>query len=260
MKNQKLLSMNRFFYTSFAIVLFLLLGCKTEKHKFPLEKRFWDTNDYKSVTLELNYGYEDDEKLPSFDDPSTRMIVEKLTDHENYAIVLEDEELGVKHRSGVAEEFFQQWKDMQDIYRARDRQDKYLYDKEMLAVWQFGLGLQLRYFKLGNDDILASSDDPNSDMTKTRVNRNIKTLISNFNIYLDEINNENAFSNEGKNLLVEGIDKHFTALVELYPNADFGQLERKVNLMLEKSDSESIKESLRKLKELIESKKSVIET
>lgn len=222
-----------------------------------MEKRFWDTNDYRTVSVELNYGYEDDEKLPSFDDPDTRMIVEKLTDHENYKVVLDDQELGIKHRSGVAEEFFRQWKEMQDIYRARDVQDKYIYDKEMLAVWQFGLGLQLRYFKLGNDNILASSDDPNSNRTKTRVNGNIGTLISNFNLYLDEINNENAFSMEGKIFLAKGIDEFFTGLIALYPQADFSELERKASLMHDKSETDKIKESLNRLKNLIESKKNL---
>ncbi|NER15052.1 hypothetical protein GWK08_16475 [Leptobacterium flavescens] len=237
------------------LISFMVLSCKSEKHEFPLEKRFWDVNDYRTITLELNYGYEDDEKLPSISDPETRIIVEKLTDHQNYEIVLNDEELGLKHRNKVADEFFDRWKDMNNVYRIRDVQDKYLYDIELLKVWHFGLGLQLRYFKLGNDNILASSDDPNSTITQNRLNFNVKTLIGNYNIYLDETINEEAFSDKGKTLFAEGIDIYFSQLIELYPDADFSEMERKIDLMNAKSNHGKIKESLSKIKSLIESKK-----
>lgn len=240
------------------VICLLIVGCKTEEHKFPIEKRFWSIEDYEKVTLELNYGYENDEKLPSLDDPTTRIIVEKLTDHQNYKVVLDDEELGLKHRNGVASGFFKQWKEMHDIYQSRDVQDNYLYGREMLKVWHFGLGLQLKYFKLGNDEILASSDDPNSSQVKNNLNSNVNTLISNFNIYLDEINDENAFSEDGQKLLAKGIDAYFTELVELNPNANFAPLERKIDLMLKKSKSDAIKTALTKVKELIKSKKQTV--
>ncbi|MEO9512447.1 MAG: hypothetical protein ABJN84_17195 [Flavobacteriaceae bacterium] len=233
---------------------FLILSCnEKEKHSFPIEKRFWDTEDYRAANLELNYGYDSDEKLPSFDDPETRMIVEKLVDHENYKIVLDDKELGIKHRNRVAEKFFRQWKDMTEIYQAMDRKDNYLYDKEELAVFEFGLGLQLRYFKLGNDQILENADDPDSE--NVNINLNIQTLIENFNIYLDKINEEKAYSEDGKKMIAKGIDKYFTNLVELYPNANYKTMLKKIDLMNAKSKSQEIKSSLSKLKTLIESKK-----
>ncbi|WP_431122535.1 hypothetical protein [Flagellimonas flava] len=206
--------------------------------------------------MELNYGYEDDEQLPSFANPETRLIVEKLTDHKNYEVVLNDEELGLKYRNNLSTAFFKEWKDMQDIYQARNVQDKYVYEIEMLKVWHFGLGLQLRYFKLGNEDILASSDDPNASRVVFQVNSNIDTLIDNFNIYLDEINHENAFSDDGKKLLAQGIDTYFVGLVELYPQANYQNLERKIDLLEKKSSSEHIKNSLKNLRTVILSKKS----
>jgi|SRR5690554_2500401 len=238
-----------------AVICLTLTNCTTEKHKFPIEKRYWDIQDYAEAVRELNYGYEADEKLPAFDDPQTRIIVEKLTDAQNYAIVLDDKELGLKHRNEVAEKFFLRWKDMQDIYRATDRKDKFIYDKEMLAVWQFGLGLQLKYFKLGNDNILEVSDDPDSSGVKNQINSNVRTLIKNYNIYLDIINNENALSIEGQEKLSEGIDEYFTALIELYPDVNYSEMERKIELMKQKTQSDTIKKSLSKLKELIDSKK-----
>jgi len=238
-----------------AIVCLTLLNCKEEEHSFRTEKRFWSVEDYKSANLELNYGYESDEKLPSFDDPSTRIIVEKLIDQQNYKIVLEDDELGLKHRNRVAEQFFRQWKDMMNIYRARDLKDNYIYDQEFLGVYHFGLGLQLRYFKLGNDEIVNSSDDPNSKITKNDINSNIETLIDNFSFYLDLINDENDFSEKGKVILAQGIDKYFTQLITLYPNGNYTLMAKKINLMLEKSNTPKIKYALTRLNSLIASKK-----
>jgi len=238
-----------------AVICLNLTNCTNEKHKFPIDKRYWDTQDYAEVVRELNYGYKSDEQLPTFDDPNTRIIVEKLTDPQNYAVVLDDKELGLKHRNEVAETFFLRWKDMQDIYQATDRKDKYLYDKEMLAVWQFGLGLQLKYFKLGNDNILESADDPNSARVKNQINSNVNTLIKNYVIYLDGINQESALSNKGKEKLSAGIDKYFTELVQSYPEANYSGLEKKIELMEKKTESDQIKNSLSKLKQLIESKK-----
>ena len=238
----------------FALISITLTNCNTEKHEFPLDKRYWDLNDYDKVVLELNYGYEADEKLPTFDDPQTRIIVEKLTDQQNFNIVLDDNELGLKHRNEVAEKFFSEWKDMNNIYDALDRKDQYLYDKEMLAVWHFGLGLQLKYFKLGNDQIKENADDPNSSRVKNNINSNVSTLIKNYLIYLDEINNEKAFTEEGKIKLANGIDKYFPALIELYPNANYSGMQNKAELMLKKAESDKIKSSLKKLIELIGSK------
>lgn len=242
-------------YTLLTVFCLTLANCKTEERSFPLDKRYWDVQDYDNAVLELRFGYKDDEKLPTFDNLEKRIIVEKLTDHQNYKVVLDDKELGLKHRNDVATKFFNQYRDMTQIYMARDRKDNYRYDKEMLAVEHFGLGLQLKYFKLGNDQIIESSDDPNSSRVKNTINSNVNTLIKNYLIYLDEINNENAFTEEGKSKLAEGIDEFFTELIELYPNANYSGMLNKAKLMLKKSQSDKIKSSLTKLIELINSKR-----
>lgn len=242
-------------YAFLAIICLALTNCKTEEHEFPIEKRYWDIQDYDKAILELRFGYKNDEKLPTFDNPEKRIIIEKLTDHQNYNVVLDDEELGIKYRSDVATSFFEQYRDMSKIYTARDRKDNYIYDLEMLAVERFGLGLQLKYFKLGNDEIVESSDDPNSLRVENNINSNVSILIENYLIYLDEINNEESFTEEGKQKLAEGIDKYFLSLVELYPNAYYGQMKSKAELMLKKSQSDKIKSSLSKLIESINSKK-----
>ncbi|CAL2103937.1 conserved protein of unknown function [Tenacibaculum sp. 190130A14a] len=247
--------MRKIKYIFLAVVSLILTNCKTEKHEFPLDKRYWDINDYDKVILKLRFGYEDDEKKPTFSNPEERIIVEKLTDEQNYKVVLGDNELGLKHRNKVATEFFKHWKDMHQIYQAIDRKDKYIYDIEKLAVWHFGLGLQLDYFKLGNDEIKESADDPNSHIVKDNINSNVKTLINNYIIYLDEINEEKAYSNEGKAKLAKGIDKYFTKLIKLYPEANYGKMRKKAELMINKSNSDKVKSSLKKLIKLIDSKK-----
>jgi hypothetical protein len=235
-----------------ALVFLTLTNCKTEKNEYPLDKRYWDTTDYKDVILNLRFGYEDDEKKPTFDNPEQRLIVQKLTDEQNFNIVLDDKELGLKHRNNVGSKFFDIFQDMSQIYNERNRKDNYVYDKEMLAVQHFGLGLQLSYFKLGNDNIKNNADDPNSSRVKNNINSNVKTLISNYNIYLDEINDEKAYTEEGKSKLALGIDKYFTRLIELYPDANYSGMKKKAELMLKKSESDKIKSSLTKLIELIE--------
>ncbi len=236
-------------------VCLFLVNCNNENEKYPIDKRYWDAMDYANVITELKYGVNSDEKLPNLSDAENRIVVEKLIDQQNFKVVLDDNELGLKHRNKVASDFFLRWKDMNTIYRATDRKDNYLYDRELIEVYHFGLSLQLRYFKLGNDEIIEGADDPNSNQTTNVINSNIRTLIGNFNNYLDEINDEKSFSNKGKELISKGIDTYFIKLIELYPEANYNGMIRKIELMEKKSQSESIKTSLNRIKDLIGSKK-----
>ena len=235
-------------------ILFFATSCKTE-NKFPIDKKYWNTDDYDNVVRELRFGIKPDEKLPTFDDTDTKNIVEKLTDQENFKIILDDKELGLKHKNEIGEKFFKIWQDMNEIYSQMDRKDIYIYEKERIEVFNFGLALQLRYFKLGNDEIKQKSDDPNAMNVSETVNSNVNTLIGNYMFYMAEINNEKSYSSIGLDLIAEGIDKYFTDLVNLYPNSDYDNLKEKINLLANKTKSKNIKDSLLKLQKLIESKK-----
>mgnify|MGYP003683249515 CR=1 FL=1 len=228
----------------------MLTNCGNEE-RFPLNKRYWTVDDYTSVISELRYGYKDDDKLPTLNNPETRRIVEKFTDEQNFLVVLEDEELGLKYKNQVAEDFFMKWKLMIDIYNQLDRKDKYVYELEMLATYHFGLSLQLQYFGLGNEDIRESADDPESSYTKSSINSNVRTLINNYIIYLDLVNEENRFSEEGHKSYAKGITKYFMKLVSLYPDADYKKMERKVDLMLNKTKVPVIESALTQLKKAI---------
>tara|TARA_R110002124_G_scaffold162962_2_gene330294 strand:- start:777 stop:1532 length:756 start_codon:yes stop_codon:yes gene_type:complete len=237
-------------------ILFFTASCKTE-NKFPTDKKYWDTDDYENVVRELRFGTKPDEKLPTFDDAETKIIVEKLTDQENFKVVLDDDELGLKHKNEIGEKFFKIWQDMTEIYSQIDRKDIYVYEKERIEVFNFGLALQIRYFKLGNDEIKQRSDDPNAINVSQTVNSNVNTLIGNYMFYLNEINNEKSYSNIGLDLIAKGIDQYFTDLVNLYPNSDYDDLKEKLVLLSNKTKSENIKSSLVNLQKLIESKKQV---
>ncbi|WP_303318507.1 hypothetical protein Q4Q34_04140 [Flavivirga abyssicola] len=213
--------------------------------------------DYSNVILTIKVGNTNNENLPTFDDPETRPILEKLTDEQNYLVVLDDNELGLKHRSGVATDFFNRWKDMNGIYDIRDRKDNFIYEKEYLKIFQFGLGLQIKYFKIGNDEILERVDDPEADRTKRVLKSNVQKIVGNFNYYLDEINDEKSYSKEGLVLFCDGIVKYFSLLLKTFPDANYDSMVRKIELMDKKSNSENIKSSLSKLKSLIDSNNSL---
>lgn len=236
--------------------LLLISSCNSIEDKYPIDKRYWNNEDYKNVVRTLRFGIEPDEKIPSLSTPDKRVVFEKLIDEQNYEVVLDDKELGTKYRSEIASEFFDIWKDMNKIYRATDRKDQYIYDRELVKVWHFGLGLQLHYFKLGNDLIRDNADDPNSERVKRNIRSNVNTLISNYIIYLDEINNENAFSEEGKKLLSDGIESYFITLIEQYPEENYSSMENKIIFMKKKSKSDSVKNALDKVSERIEKERS----
>jgi hypothetical protein len=237
------------------IILFIsclaILSCEKKNEAFPLDKKYWDTEDYKSVVLELKYRTNPDEKLPNLDDPETKQIVEKFTDQENFKVILDDDKLGLKHKNEMANEFFDIWKDMVPIYSATNREDKYIYEMEYLNIFKFGLALQLRYFKLGNDNIIENADDKEDSSTQSDIDRNVRALINNYNIYLDEIDNENAYSPNGLKAYSEGMDTYFPELLKLYPNSDYSGMKTKVDKMIKKAKSPEITASLNKLQSLL---------
>ena len=223
------------------ITSIVAFACSTGKYSdLPLEKRYWTPDDYEDVVLELLFPTNKDEKLPTLDDPETRIIVEKLIDEENFKVILDDEELGVKYRNEIGEDYFREWRKMNDIYTQLDRQDKFIYPLEYVECFKFGLGLQLRYFKLGNLAIKENSIDPDASNVKSAVNKNIRTMIGNFNIYLDLIKNEDSFNEKALVSYANGIDKYFSQLIAEYPNANYKGTKQKLNLLKEKFETNEI--------------------
>lgn len=236
-----------------------IISCEKKEDKFPLDKRFWTVEDYSEAITQLRFGYTADEKLPTLDDPKTNAIVEKLIDINNFKVILDDKELGTKHKNEVATSFFTAWQDMIKIYNAQDKKDKYVYEVEYLETFKFGLELQSYYFMLGNLSITESVDDPNSEEIKRILKSNIQTQISNYALLLDEINNEKSYSENGKQVLANGIDKYFSNMINNYPEANYESLENKIVLLEKKSSSDAIKTALKNILNLIKSKKTAVE-
>lgn len=231
-------------------VLFLFSSCNKKNEKYPIEKRYWDIEDYENVVREIRYNSNPDESLPRFNDSETSVIIEKLTDEENFRVVLNDKELGLSHKSETAEKFFEVWRSLNETYSTLDKKDMYVYEIEYLEIWRFGLELQQEYFKLGNQKIDENSDG--SERIKEVLNENTQTLINNSIIFLDNIINEKQFTSEGKKLIVEIITNSFTKLIEENPTADFTNLKNKIKLLNKKITDLAILESLNSLSTVID--------
>lgn len=229
--------------------LFLFSSCSNKSHDFPIEKRYWSIEDYENIVRNLKYNSNPDESLPSFNDSETKAVIEKLTDEENFRVVLNDKELGISHKNETAQKFFDIWQDLNEIYSPMDKKDMFVYETEYLEIWKFGLELQQEYFKLGNQEIEENSD--NYESVKDVLNSNRETMINNSIIYLDVITNEKKFTSNGKQIISETIKSEFSKLVKENPKADFYNLRKKIDLLNKKITDPSILESLNGLSSLI---------
>ena len=146
-----------------ALPIILLCCFSSCENRFPTEKRYWDTRDYYNVINEIEYKTPDGEEYPRFSNPETAIVIQKLLDAENYKVILEDPELGVRFKSEASEKFFNYYKDLVEVYGVMDRQDKYVYAEELAEVMSFGLGVQQLHFKLGNEVIRTESDSQETE-------------------------------------------------------------------------------------------------
>jgi hypothetical protein len=175
-------------------------------------------------------------------------------DPQNYLVVVNDTELGLNYKNDVVDEFFQQYKDLNDFYSGMDVQDKYVYAEELVAIEKFGLGLQIHYFRLGNERIIENSDAPDSEGTKNILTSNKRTIVRNFNLYLENIKDEKRFSTFAP-LLADGITMHFFKLIETYPDANYGEMLEKAKNISAKTQVPELKSALNSLISRLESMK-----
>lgn len=225
-----------------------LFSCKEGiEDKFPMEKRYWRTEDYDQAIRKIKYTTADGERFPEFSNPETQAVIKKLVDHDNFLVVLTDENLGLSHRNKVAGDFFTEYKDLVNAYNKTDRQDKFLYGMELIEILKFGLDLQLYYFKLGNDNIQKEADDPEAASVMRVIKSNEETVFKNFTVYLDFVNNESSFTEEQVKSFSEGINTYFPKLYKFFPNGDRKIIRNKAELMLKKAQDESLKQSLSSL-------------
>ena len=108
--------MKKLYSTLFLILTFSILvsscGEADPNAGFPLDKQYWNPDDYTSVIHKINYETPEGAEYPRFDDPTTSPIIKKMTDHENYKVILEDKERGVKNRNEISDLFMTNYKNM----------------------------------------------------------------------------------------------------------------------------------------------------
>lgn len=240
-------------FTPLFVVCILLSSCGGTENKFPTDKRYWDPQDYKDVIWRIRTTPEEQGR-PKFADPETSIVIRKIVDPANYEVVLTDPELGLNHKAEVAQLFFEEYRNIVDLYRAMDRQDLYVYPEELIEIQKFGLGLQLNYFKLGNDRILQQADKPDDASVQNTIRSNEEIILKNFNNYLDNINDEKSFSTFAPKL-ADGITLYFMKLPETFPGANYSITLSKAELMLEKAQGVEIKAALTNLIEKLKSLK-----
>ncbi|GAB5527784.1 MAG: hypothetical protein Roseis2KO_56560 [Roseivirga sp.] len=230
----------------------MLTACGGIQSKYPLDKQYWNPDDYDEVLRLVRFDTPGDERFPEFENQETSPIIRKLVDHQNFLVILTDETLGLSYRNNISDDFFDHYKTMANTYRVTNEKDEFVYDDELIEIQKFGLDLQLHYFKLGNDRISKEADDPEAYNIKSLLSSNLRTVFSNYNNYLDLINNEKAFTSASLEAYAAGIDKWFPKLFESFPNGDFEITEKKAKLMLKKSESPVVKSSLEQLLSSIE--------
>lgn len=236
-----------------AVLASLLISCgPTLPEDYHMDKKYWAVADYQQALRYMKYTLNKEEGYPRLTDPFTAPVFNKLVDKQNVSIVLEDDGLGVKHRSEVADGFWDVSKDIMNLYQDLDIQDKYVYPIELVKAIDFFLHTQRLYFKIGNQKIIRESVDPDSPEVKRLVKSNEQILVNNFSNYLDFANG-NAFSEAAQKELALVFDSHFSKLMNEHPDANYASMKRTIKLLIEKSESESIELALTELLAKIES-------
>lgn len=234
-------------YTMLTIAsLFLLCSCGGNTSKFPMEKKYWGPKEYEQVISDIRFLTPEDEKYPTLDDPETAAVFKKLIDRENINVVADDASLGVRFKAQFMSDLFDQYRALVDTYKAKmDQEDKFVYDVELAEILNFGLYLQVYYFKLGNDQVVAEADTPAS--AQSTVDRNEQIIVGNFNNYLDFVNYERSFSARALDIYILGLDDGFSFLIATFPNAPYQTNISKAEAMEKKAAETSLKEALNRL-------------
>ena len=222
---------------------------------FPMDKKYWTADDYRKVNDEITYLNYNKEEFPNLDNPNTTSIFKKIVDTLNFSIVTNDGELGIKHRSEFATSMFDEYRNLLEKYSQLDRQDKYKYPEEVVALFQFGLALQVPYILLGNEKIIKDADNPQADDVVSITKRNGQVLISNYNLFLDYINYEDRFTEKALSKYAESMRDYFPRLItQIIPSGDYSAMFERVGNMLKKAKNTLIIQELEKIKSLLISK------
>ena len=236
-------------------ILMFVISCGPKlPDNYHMDKKYWDTEDYDAALRYMKYTLKEEEGYPRLSDSLTAPVFNKLIDKQNVSIVLEDEQLGLKHRDEVAQKFFDVSKDLFKIYQVIDIQDKFVYPVELVRVIDFGLYTQILYFRIGNDAIIKDSVNPDDSDTKRVLKRNEQTIADNFNIYLELLAKEDAFNDTAINEYANVINVRFHKLIDEFPMANYSTIKKSANLLINKVNSPDLKIALEDLVKKIDEK------
>lgn len=235
----------------------LTFGCGSNvADNYPMEKRYWDIADYDAAVRQLQFFTSEEEGYPRLSDPETAPVFNKLVDKQNVSVVLEDDHLGLQHRSNLATEFFNSARTIIRTYRVLDRQDKFVYPVELQKAIEFSLHTQLLYFKLGNDVIIKDAIDPEASDIKRLIRSNEQTIADNFNIYIEMLTKESAFNDDALTAYAKMIDQYYTRLLKEFPLANYSGIKSAAQKINNKATNPEIKQALTGLIAKIDEKNS----
>jgi hypothetical protein len=239
------------------MMIVVMAGCKSGlPENYRMEKRYWDVDDYSAALRQMRFLSPREEGYPRLSDPVTAPVFLKLVDTENVDVILMDTELGIKHRSEVATSFFEKAKEMTDVYREIDQQDKFIYSRELVEVIRFSLHTQLLYFKLGNEKIQKDAIDPSASDIRKILRENAQIIVGNFKIHIDFLNKEDAFDDVSLKEYAKVIDDYYARLMIEFPEANYDVLKKSAEVIGNKMMNNDIKTSLRRLIDRINEKSS----
>lgn len=208
---------------------------------YRMEKQYWEPDDYLNAIYKIS-ATAPGSKKPCYSVPETAPVFAKLVNIQNVAVIVEDEALGVAHRSAFAEKMFDHSRDMVQEYSVMNREDKYEYPQEFIDVLRFHFYTQMHYFDLGNQNILKQADDPKD--AEGTIKNNEQILVNNFAMYLDFAGNEDAFTPDALQSYIDLLNEYFPPVIAKYPNANYGGMKEKATNMLNKTKSDSMKAAL----------------
>jgi hypothetical protein len=236
----------------FVLPIFIFSCGGDENGSYPVEKKYWTADDYNTVNGNLVAAKFNNKELPNLDNPKTAAIFNKIVDTNNISVVMNDNQLGITHRSKFASDMFKEYKDLTSNYSGIDRTDKYQYPVEFAEIIKFGLYFQPYYIGAGNEKITKDADDPTAPDVVSVLNSNKNILINNYDIYLDYINYEDRFTEKAIAVYAEGLSVFFPKLInELAPEGDYAEMSGKIDNMLKKAKSPQVLAALTTIKDLL---------
>lgn len=237
-----------FFFVMIAIVF---TSCKKDNlENVTAEKSHWDAEDYEEAYREIRFNTPEGEKYPGLNYHAE--IFNKIIDTESLSAVLDDEKLGLSFRNEFAEKMFQTYKKFDEIYSVLDRQDKYIYPVELIKIKTWGLFVEMRYFKLGNAQIIKSAVNPEDDNVKSVVSNNEQTLINNFQNNIEFLTKEDALTDEAIKEYSITLEQYSSELLTSFPKGDYRDMLITVTDIQKKVQAESLRIILAKFKSSIE--------